>query len=149
MLKMAPVLTFADVVMWNAVPENPDFPVSLTNLRFENLLSGTEDEYNFYLMSARAELQGVEILHIIDSYHSLPNTTDLTSTTKIARDLTRLKNVIEELTATLESSRELVDPHDFYFAVRPWWKGSDAEGPDSPGWIYEGVTGLDHNYPAS
>ncbi|KZT27344.1 Indoleamine 2,3-dioxygenase [Neolentinus lepideus HHB14362 ss-1] len=146
LLRMAPVLTFADTVMWNAQPENPDHPVSVDNLRFEHLLSGTEDEYNFYLMSARAELQAVEALHVIKSYHDLPNTTDLASVTKIGRDLARVTAVIQDITATLESSRGMIDPHSFYFNVRPWWKGSDGDGPDSPGWIYEGVTGMDQKY---
>ncbi|TFK54655.1 Indoleamine 2,3-dioxygenase [Heliocybe sulcata] len=144
LLGIAPVLTFADVVMWNAQPEDPDYPISVDNLRFEHVLSGTEDEYNFYLMSARAELQLVETLRIIESYHNLPNTTDLASITKIGRDLARITTAIHDITATLESSRSTIDPHGFYFNVRPWWKGSDGDGPDSPGWIYEGVSGTDH-----
>jgi len=44
-------------------------------MRFTNLFSGTEDERNFYATSARAELAGVEMLHIINDYSKLPNIT--------------------------------------------------------------------------
>jgi len=138
-LGFAPVLTFADTVLWNWEPINPNKPLTFDNIRFVNLFSNTEDEYNFYQTSARAELRGVEILQIIDDYHTLPNLTDLTSISKIARDLNRLAGIIDSISEIIQSVRPVCDPHVFYWDIRPWYEGSGAKGPSEPGWIYESI----------
>src|SRR5258708_1431894 len=138
-LGFAPVLTFADTVLWNWEPINPNKPLTVDNMRFENLFSATEDEYNFYQTSARAEFRGIEILRIIDDYHSLPNITDLTSISKIARDLNRLAGIIDSISEIIQSVRPVCDPHVFYWDIRPWYEGSGAKGPSEPGWIYESI----------
>lgn len=138
LLKMAPVLTFADTVLWNWELINPSQPVSIENMRFINLFSGTDDERNFYIASARAELVGVEMLRIINDYANLPNVTDMTSISKISRDLIKLASVIEEISDTIQSVRNVVDPHVFHWEIRPWYEGSQAKA-SSPSWIYEGV----------
>ncbi|KAL0946803.1 hypothetical protein HGRIS_012974 [Hohenbuehelia grisea] len=138
-LGIAPVLTFADTVLWNWEPIDSNCPVSTENMRVKYLFSGTEDERNFYLTSARAELRGVEMLRIIDAYQNLPNLTDLTSISRVSRDLTRLATIIEDISDIIQSVRGLVDPHVFYWDIRVWWEGSDAKGPNGPGWVYEGV----------
>lgn len=138
-LRLAPVLTFADTVLWNWELVNPKLPVTIENMRFDQeLFSGTEDEQNFYFASARAEMIGVQMLHIFNDYHNLPNVTDLTSICKINRLLTRLTTVIQEIDVGVQSVRQIVDPHVFYWEVRPWFNGS-ASGPSAPAWIYEGV----------
>ncbi|TFK42452.1 Indoleamine 2,3-dioxygenase [Crucibulum laeve] len=142
-LGFAPVLTFADTVLWNWELINPEEPLSMDNMRFVNSFSGTEDEKNFYHASAKAELRGVEMLRIFDEFHNLPNVTDLTSISKISRDLTRLAGIIDDISEIIQSVRPLCDPHVFYWDVRPWFEGSDAKGPNGPGWIYEGVDDSD------
>ncbi|KAJ6618854.1 Indoleamine 2,3-dioxygenase [Mycena sp. CBHHK59/15] len=142
-LGIAPVLTFADTVLWNWELVNPDLPVSIENMHFVNLFSGTEDERNFYTTSAKAEFRGVEMLRIIDEYNNLPNISDLTSISKIARDLGRLTGIIQDISDIIQSVRAVVDPHVFYWDLRPWFEGSDAKGPSAPGWIYEGVPNSD------
>ncbi|KAJ2934897.1 hypothetical protein H1R20_g2146, partial [Candolleomyces eurysporus] len=136
---LAPVLTFADTVLWNWEPIRPDMPLSPENIRFVNTFSGTDDEKNFYQASAQAELRGVEILRIIDDFNNLPSASDLTSISKISRDLTRLAGVIQDINEIITSVRSTCDPHVFYWDIRPWFEGCDAKGPDGPGWIYEGV----------
>jgi len=138
-LGFAPVLTFADTVLWNWELINPNKPLSIDNMRFLNLFSNTDDESNFYQCSARAEMRGAEILRIIDDYNSLPNITDLTSISKVARDLNRLAGIIDSISEIIQSVRPLCDPHVFYWDIRPWYEGSDAKGPSEPSWIYEGV----------
>ena len=142
-LKIAPVLTFADTVLWNWDLVNPHLPVSIENMRFVNLFSGTEDERNFYTTSARAEFAGVEMLRIINDYANLPNVTDRASISTIARDLGKLKNVIEGIDTIIQAVRDVVDPHVFYWEIRPWYEGSQAKGPTEPRWIYEGVPDSD------
>ncbi|KIK08231.1 hypothetical protein K443DRAFT_672725 [Laccaria amethystina LaAM-08-1] len=138
-LGCAPVLTFADTVLWNWELIHPDQPLSIDNMRFVNLFSGTEDEKSFYQSSAKAELRGVELLRIIDDYNILPNITDLTSISKVSRDLGRLVGIIDDISEIIQSIRPLCDPHVFYWDIRPWFEGSDAKGPGGPRWIYEGV----------
>lgn len=150
---MAPVLTFADTVLWNWESINPERPTTFENMRFGvNLFSGTEDERNFYIASARAELRGVEMLRIIDDYQNLPDVTDFTAMSKISRDLTRLSGIIDDISDVIQSVRGTCEPHVFYSEVRPWFEGSDARGPDGPGWVYEGVDatgGLDLSGPSA
>ena len=138
-LGFAPVLTFADTVLWNWELINPTQPLSAENMNFLNLFSGTDDEKNFYRASAMAELRGVEMLRIIDEYYSLPNVTDMTSISKVARDLTRLAGIIDAISEIIQSVRPVCDPHVFYWDIRPWFEGSNAKEPTGPGWIYEGV----------
>src|ERR1700722_8799520 len=136
-LGMAPILTFADAVLWNWEPVNPDLPTTVENMRFINAFSDTDDERNFYVTSARAEMKGVELLQIIDRYTSLPNVTDLTSISMISKDLTRLAGIIDDIKEIIQSVREICDPHVFYWDIRPWLEGSDAQG-SGVGWIYDG-----------
>ena len=134
---MAPVLTFADTVLWNWDLVNPELPVTLENLRFGvELFSGTEDERNFWFGNARVELLGVETLLIINEYHNLPNVTDLASICKINRLLTRLAGVVRKIEESMASMRELVDPSTFYWQVRPWFNGSSTDS-SGPSWVYE------------
>ncbi|KAJ7940212.1 Indoleamine 2,3-dioxygenase [Mycena leptocephala] len=142
-LGIAPVLTFADTVLWNWELVDASLPVSIDNMRFVNLFSGTEDERNFYTTSARAEFRGIEMLRIIDEYNNLPNLSDLTSISKVARDLGRLTGIINDISDIIQGVRAVVDPHVFYWDLRPWFEGSDAKGPGAPGWIYEGVPNSD------
>ncbi|GLB34781.1 putative tryptophan 2,3-dioxygenase [Lyophyllum shimeji] len=142
-LGIAPVLTFADVVLWNCVPIDASMPLSMDNIQFENLFSGTEDERNFYLASARAELRGVEMLRIIDDYSNLPAFTDWNTISRVSRDLNRLAGIIGDINEIIQSVRPMCDPHVFYFDVRPWFEGSGAMGPHAPKWAYEGIENSD------
>ncbi|KAI6150599.1 Indoleamine 2,3-dioxygenase [Pisolithus tinctorius] len=138
-LEIAPVLTYSDTVLWNWELIDPELPATFENMRFGRILFGGSDaERNFYHGSARTELVGVEILHIIHEYHNLPNVSDLSSVRKINRLLERLAACIEDISSSIQAMREEVDPLAFYWEARPWWNGSGS-GPDAPVWIYEGV----------
>ncbi|KAG1756343.1 Indoleamine 2,3-dioxygenase [Suillus paluster] len=136
-LRMAPVLTFADTVLWNWDLINPELPVTPENMRFGvELFSGTEDERNFWFGNARVEMLGVEILQLFNEYHSLPNVSDFASVCKINRLLTRISAVVRRIEEVMASMRELVDPSIFFWQVRPWFNGS-ASGPSKPSWVFE------------
>ncbi|TFY76587.1 hypothetical protein EWM64_g7425 [Hericium alpestre] len=135
-LGIAPVLTFADVVLWNWTPINPELPLSANNYRCMHTFSATETERNFYLTSAKVEIRGVELLRIIDSYVHAPDITDFSFISRTAKDLARLAAIVQDLMEIMTSVRETVDPYTFYWEVRPWWNGSD---PKDGGWIYDGV----------
>ncbi|KAI6045606.1 Indoleamine 2,3-dioxygenase [Pisolithus marmoratus] len=138
-LEIAPVLTYADTVLWNWELIDPKLPVTFENMRFgRHLFSGSDAERNFYYGSARTELVAVEVLHIIHEYHNLPNVTDFQSVCKIKKLLERLAVSIEDINSSIQAMKEEVDPLMFYWEARPWWNGSGS-GPDAPSWIYEGI----------
>jgi indoleamine 2,3-dioxygenase len=139
-LKTAPALTFADTVLWNLEPIHQNVSFSIDNCRVVNCFSGTEDERNFYRVSAQVEFRGTEALSIINRYLRITDHSDGSSHHALARDLTRLTEIIEDFVELLKSLRELVEPKVFYWAVRPWYKGS---GDNGTAWELEGVSGFE------
>lgn len=134
-LKLPPVLTFADIVLWNWEFIDPEQPLSLSNMRYVNVFSGTETEKNFYLLSAAAELKGVEMLRIIERVVNIPCPTTQSAIAAIKRDLEELVRVIDDLAIIIGDASKTVHPNTFYWAARPWWNGSDPAAP----WVFEGV----------
>lgn len=132
---MAPVLTFADTVLWNCELVDPRRGMKPENVRIQRTFSGSDDEANFYRTSLAAELRGVEMLNIFND-HQEP---EIAGNGKLAKDLRRLTVVIDEVNEIIQSVRDIVDPHVFYRDVRPWFEGSGAAGPGSPAWAYQGV----------
>ena len=61
-LRIAPVLTYADTIIWNLELINPDGPTTPDNLQNETLFSETEDESAFYMSQVNCELRGAELL---------------------------------------------------------------------------------------
>jgi indoleamine 2,3-dioxygenase len=139
-LGIAPVLTFADTVLWNARPVDPKLPMSANNITLAHTFSTTDAESNFHIANAKSELCGVEILRMIEDYAQLPDFADLHAVTKIARDLRRLATVVQEFTDILQNMKDTVDPYSFYWEVRPWFRGSEC---GTPKWIYDGVPDSD------
>jgi indoleamine 2,3-dioxygenase len=105
------------------------------NPRFINLFSRTEDEENFYIASAQAEIVGVEALHVLHAHAARSNIHDEDSVCELAAGLDRIADMIEDISTTIQSVRGAVNPRIFYDEVRPWYVGSTAERP----WIYDGV----------
>lgn len=146
-LDIAPVLTFADTVLWNYALIDSSKPLSADNIRSQTLFTASSkaarDEQNFYLCCLGIEMRGIEALNLIIKYHNMSSVTSPRAIAEIQGALGRLCEVINDLTSILTSVRCSCDPHAFYFAIRPWFRGSDAGGPSSPGWIFEGVEGCD------
>ncbi|KAF8582276.1 Indoleamine 2,3-dioxygenase [Ramaria rubella] len=138
-LGIAPILTFADTVLWNWALIDPSKPLSPENIRSQTLFTKGHDEQNFYVCCASIELRGVEALRLIIDYNNISSSHDPHAINHVANSLDRLSAVVDELTSILKSVRATCDPHAFYFGIRPWFRGSDANGPDSPGWVYEGI----------
>jgi indoleamine 2,3-dioxygenase len=141
-LGMAPILTYADSILWNWDRINPERPTTIDNIQYTNLFTGSEEERNFYMVSARAEMEGAKILHIIEECSGVSSHTDFMVVTKIARALKRLEGIIVELQAVIQSVRDVCDPHVFYWAIRPWFDGSGS-GTMRERWEYEGVENSD------
>ncbi|QRV87994.1 indoleamine 2,3-dioxygenase [Ceratobasidium sp. AG-Ba] len=142
-LEIAPVLTFADTVLWNYALIDSSKPLSADNIRSQTLFTASNkaarDEQNFYLCCLGIEIRGIEALQIITKYQNMPSVSSPQAVAEIKSALSSLCSMINDLTSILTSVRCTCDPHAFYFAIRPWFRGSDAGGPNSPGWIFEGV----------
>ncbi|KAJ8483105.1 hypothetical protein ONZ51_g4912 [Trametes cubensis] len=134
-IDMPPILTYADIVLWNWELVNPERPITMDNVRFRTLFSGTEVEAKFYALSLAAELKGAEMLEVFERFMNLTGFTERNVVATVARDLERLVTIINELSQLLQGASRNIDPYLFYWAVRPWWNGSDAAAP----WIFEGV----------
>ncbi|KAH9945845.1 Indoleamine 2,3-dioxygenase [Epithele typhae] len=92
-------------------------------------------EENFYLLSAAAELKGVEMLRVFEKILNMPYCTDRVGIATLTREFEKLVRIIDELAAILKNASKTVDPNIFYWMARPWWNGSDAAAP----WVFEGV----------
>ncbi|VDB82702.1 unnamed protein product [Peniophora sp. CBMAI 1063] len=140
LLGIAPVLTLADTVLWNAQPSDPSLPFSVSNIRFAHLFSGTETERQFYMASIKPELIGVDILHAFEQYHGMINPADPVCVSKTARDIVGVARTIDEITQVMGEIKATVNPYQFYWEVRPWFSGSGPATDPSTRWIYEGVS---------
>ncbi|KAI0783998.1 tryptophan 2,3-dioxygenase [Irpex lacteus] len=142
-LQLPPVLTYSDDVLYNWALKHPQGPLSpapeLDNLKCLTLFTGTRDEEEFYLSSARIELRGVEALSIMRATMDETFVGDEIAIRRITAYLHSLSTVIGELTKLLLAVREGCDPQVFYNEIRPWFRGADSDVDAGRKWIFEGL----------
>jgi indoleamine 2,3-dioxygenase len=147
-LQLPPVLTYSDDVLYNwtlksqvpsAVdPDHVPATFALDNLRSQTLFTGTKDEEEFYLSSARIELRGVEALELMRVTMDEAFVGDDLALRRITSYLQSLAGVIGELSSLLLGVREGCDPKVFHDSIRPWLKGQDSD-PGGRIWTFEGI----------
>ncbi|KAF8330068.1 Indoleamine 2,3-dioxygenase [Cantharellus anzutake] len=139
-LGMAPILTYADTVLWNIAPRDPSKPLAPGNLRILTTFSGTDDEIAFYQCCADIELHGTRALAVMAAYENL----DLRDLGRLRADILQtvctgldaLTENIEDLITILRDVNGACSPIAFYNLIRPWFRGpSSGEVP----WMWEGV----------
>ncbi|KAB5595781.1 Indoleamine 2,3-dioxygenase [Ceratobasidium theobromae] len=141
-LDIAPIVTYADTVLWNWELIDRSQPMSTSNIRIKDLFTRDPQEEHFFLTSARIEIRGLEAMDIMAKCARLIDA-GISSTADeafLASQLARLAVVIDDISAILDAVREGCDPMFFYFTFRPWIRGAD-QGAESPMWLYEGVDG--------
>ncbi|KAI0790027.1 tryptophan 2,3-dioxygenase [Abortiporus biennis] len=142
-LQLPPVLTYSDDVLYNwaliePVPLTFVSPApALDNLRCLTLFTGTRDEAEFYLASARIELRGVRALSLMRATMDEAFVGDDIAIKRITTYLYSLAEVIGDLTKLLLAVREGCDPMVFYNQIRPWFRGADSDTHRK--WIFEGL----------
>jgi indoleamine 2,3-dioxygenase len=139
-LQLPPVITYSDDVLYNwalKVPSTEPTP-ALDNLRCLTLFTGTRDEEEFYLASARIELRGVDALEIMRATMDELFVGDTLAARRITRYLQSLVRVLDDLARLLLAVRDGCDPDVFYHAIRPWFNGADS---GSKKWTFEGLDG--------
>lgn len=140
-LQLPPVLTYSDDVLYNWALKDPDpfAPTpSLDNLRCLTLFTGTRDEEEFYLASARIEVRGVEALTLMRATMDEAFVGDDIAVRRITTYLHSLAEVIGDLTKLLLAVREGCDPQIFYNEIRPWFRGVDSDS-QARKWVFEGI----------
>ncbi|KAI0635533.1 tryptophan 2,3-dioxygenase [Trametes polyzona] len=144
-LQLPPVLTYSDDVLYNwafKTPPAPGVPFvpkqQLHNLRCLTLFTGTRDEEEFYLSSARIELRGVEALSLMRAIMDEAFVGDTIAVRRITTYLRALADVVADMQKLLAGVRDGCDPQVFYDEIRPWFKGADS---DTTGrkWVFDGL----------
>lgn len=144
-LQLPPVVTYSDNVLYNwdiihprAQTELGFEAPALDNLRSQDMFSGTIDEQEFYLASARIELRGVEALELMRATMDELFVGDKIAIRRITAYLYKLASVVRDLTTILLDVRKGCDPDTFYHSIRPWFRGADSD-PAHRKWVFEGV----------
>ncbi|CAE6410631.1 unnamed protein product [Rhizoctonia solani] len=141
-LDIAPILTYADCVLWNFYLDDPGKPLTLENIRIRDLFTKDYQEEHFFLTSARIEIRGFEAIQLmgdaIASIHKAKERNIPIDETQLQSILARLAIVIDDLNQILWSVRDACGYQFFYWVFRPWIRGTD-QGYGSPKWLYEGV----------
>ncbi|KAG1852990.1 Indoleamine 2,3-dioxygenase [Suillus tomentosus] len=144
-LQLPPVVTYSDNVLYNWDVIHPRAQTelgfeapALDNLRSQDTFSGTIDEQEFYLASARIELRGVEALELMRATMDELFVGDKIAIRRITAYLYKLASVVRDLTTILLDVRKGCDPNTFYHSIRPWFRGADSD-PAHRKWVFEGV----------
>jgi indoleamine 2,3-dioxygenase len=139
-LQLPPVLTYSDTVLYNWAPisEGLCADSSQENMRCQTLFTGTSDEEEFFLCSARIELRGVEALNLMRTAMDEMFVGDKIAIQRITSCLLRISVVVHDLANILLSIRNGCNPDTFYHAIRPWLRGDDVD-PGNRTWVFEGL----------
>lgn len=141
---LPPILTYADTVLWNFHSPVPSADLSLaTNPPTYTLASftNTRSEQQFYIISALCEIAGSEALRLMRRSLDELFLADQTALKRLTLYLKKLAVQIDRIGDITLSIMKEVDPEEFYHLIRPWFKGGDANGPDSLGWMMLGTEG--------
>lgn len=143
-LQLPPVITYSDDVLYNWAHKESrdggsehDALPKIDNLRCQTTFTGTTDEEEFYLTSARIELRGTEALELMRLTMDEAFVGDDIAIRRITGYLERMAVVIQELRELLLRVKEGVDPEVFYNEIRPWFRGADGDPWGRP-WVFEG-----------
>lgn len=142
LLGLPPILTYATTVLYNVVPRDPEAIFDAkTNppIRCHANFTGLRSEDQFYLVSSLVELHGVRALDIMRQALDEAFVGDRLALRRITAYLRALASAIDDLRDVMKTMRDGCDPAEFYHLIRPWFKGSDGEGPGGLGWLFEGV----------
>jgi indoleamine 2,3-dioxygenase len=140
-LQVPPTRTYADDILnnWILPAHYHDLP-TIENIHARNLFTGTTDEDEFYMTTARIELRGAELINLMEIIliDAASVDADANAIQRITHTLTKFSTVIPELRTLLLAQRDKVDPDYFYNSIRPWIAGDRSETPEGR-WVFEGI----------
>ncbi|KAF8261965.1 Indoleamine 2,3-dioxygenase [Lactarius quietus] len=137
-LQLPPVITYADDVLYNwalKVPSAEPIP-ALDNLRCLALFTGTRDEEEFYLTSARIELRGVDALEVMRVTMD-----ELSSATRSPLAASRVISTVSPASSTTSPVSYLpsVMAATRTSSTTPYVPGSTGADSGTRRWIFEGL----------
>jgi len=137
-LQLPPVLTYSDNVLynWNLNQTNKDLLTEST-IRCQTTFTSTNDEAEFYLISARMELAGVDALELMRSTMDEAFVGNDIAIRRITNYLRQLADIIHRLRTMLLEVKNGCDPQVFYHEVQPWFRGEDSQS--GRNWVFEGI----------
>ncbi|KIM40736.1 hypothetical protein M413DRAFT_446127 [Hebeloma cylindrosporum] len=138
-LQLPPVLTYSDDVLYNwnlDNPSNEELPTEST-IRCQTTFTSTNDEAEFYLVSGRMELAGVDALELMRSTMDEAFVGDDIAIRRITDYLRQLGEIIHRLRTMLLEVKNGCNPDVFYHDVRPWFRGEDSQSGRK--WVFEGI----------
>jgi len=133
------LLTYSDDVLYNWHLESDDHDAlpEISTMRSRTTFTSTDDEREFYLVSARIELAGVEALELMRSALDEMFVGDDIAIRRITGYLYRLVKVMHRLRELLLEVKRGCDPQVFFYEIRPWLMGEDSQ--TGRKWIFEGI----------
>lgn len=139
-LGIPPVLTYATTVLWNWSLIDPTLPISSSNIKMVTGFTQSKSEDHFYKTSLLMELRGQEALGLMKAslFESFSHSKSSSKLQELSQNLQRLKTIVSELTKILHDVRTDCDPSEFYWGLRPWFRGADSGVPEK-GWVFQGV----------
>lgn len=140
LLGLPPVLTYSDTVLYNFLP-NSDAPVSIRNIPTHAIetFTNTRSEEQFYVISAQCEIAGAEALRLMRQSLDELFLADEVAIRRLTSYLRKLAAQIDLIGDITLSMMQHIDPEEFYHLIRPWFRGGDADGPTSLGWVFDGI----------
>lgn len=117
-LGIAPIVTYADTVLWNWDLIDPSLPLSRSNIKICDLFTGTKQEEHFFLTSARIEIEGWTSLNAIRMAMEVSESKN-PSVELVSHHLRRLAKSLDQITTILFAVRDNLDPDFFYNRFRP------------------------------
>lgn len=138
-LQLPPVLTYSDNVLynWHLDSDDPDELPTIPTIRCRTSFTSTDDEAEFYLVSARIELVGVEALDLMRSTMDEMFVGDDLAVRRITTYLGQLVATLHRLRDSLLELTCRCNPKVFYHDIRPWLRGEDSQ--PSRKWEFEGI----------
>ncbi|KAF5342296.1 hypothetical protein D9611_002111 [Ephemerocybe angulata] len=144
-LRLPPVITYSDDVLYNwrftsTTPladgyGNPTLP-TVGNIDAKETFTGTRDEAEFYLTSARMELRGTDALEVMRGIMDEVFVGDAIALSRVTSYLCELASIIHDLGEMLMRVKEVCSPQVFYDEIRPWFRGEDSS---AGRWVFEGL----------
>ena len=139
-LGLPPVVTYADTVLYNFESRIPDAPASFLRNPPERALAtftGLRSEEQFYVISALCEIAGAEALRLMRRSLDELFLGDELALKRLTTYLRRLAIHIDRIGDITLSMIKNIDPEEFYHVIRPWFRGGDADGQQSLGWLFD------------
>ncbi|RXK41929.1 hypothetical protein M231_00650 [Tremella mesenterica] len=139
LLGLPPILTYADTVLYNFHSLDPSLPPALPSNPPKTALASftnTRSEEQFYIISALCEIAGAEALRLMRQSLDELFLADELALRRLTVYLRKLARQIDRIADVTSSMIGEIVPEEFYHLIRPWFRGGDADGPDSQGWLF-------------